>query len=587
MAAPTPANSISLVERKLAADTAALVTNGVPSFPEDPFAGSYSTQGATAGVCILEPTFNPAVLRALTTRNNILAQCIEIMEVNIDGTGFTIEHIEGTPENEVEKKMLQSFFDEPYPSRSMVSIRRDLRADLESTGLGYLECIRNLEGKLLMFTHLFSSDMRLIRYDDPVLATKTIQRDGKDLAVTVRTRERRFVQIINAKKTYFKEFEASRELNRNTGEWAPEGTKLAVADRASEVLYFTLTKEAATPYAVPRWINQLPSILGSRKAEEFNLEFFDSGGLPPMMVVVQGGYLGDGVKEQLLSHLSGKGSKHRAAIIEAISSSGSLDSSGSVKVTVERFGTERQQDAMFQQYDKNCEDHVRVAFRLPPLFTGRSTDYTLATARTSYQIAEAQVFAPERLEFDERMWWLCKALGAKSYTLRSKPLTITDIDSQLKAMGIGIDANFIDKEKAVSTLNTLTGMVLEYSKPPEPPAMIPGVAPSAGGANPATSPEQPAAPPAEVVPPANVLKSQENARIADLAERWASALGLSGECDLSEHQIEVVKADVANLTPEGQKVFNAALAEFSLLSVGEDAEGIAELCGCVARLGEF
>lgn len=594
------AGSTTLVTHKQAADTKALITNGTDSYPEDSFYGSYAISGGFSSLSILEPTYKPGVLKALTTLNNVLSQCIEAMEVNIDGTGHTIALIEGQPENEKEKKLLIEFFDEPYPNKSMVTLRRELRADLESTGNGYLEIIRNLKNEVVMMNNTASSEeMRIVRYDDPVVVPRKITRGGVELEVQVRVRERRYVQMINGKKIFFKEFGASRDLNRDTGEWS--ASPLPVEQRASEIMHFTLVKEAKTPYGSPRWINQLPSVLGSRKAEEFNLEFFDSGGLPPVLVVVQGGYLGEGVKETLQAHLSGAGaSKHRAAIVEAISSSGSLDSSGSVKVTVERFGAERMQDAMFQTYDKNTEDHVRCSFRLPPIFLGRSQDYNLASAITGYLTAEAQVFAPERLEFDERMWWICNALGVKSYTFKSKPMTLSDVAAQVGAVKLAMDQKAVEVEGAISELNKLTGLNLKYEKPrePEKPPTLAHIDPLTN--LPYRNPVQPVHPndpkvlaaQAKGAPPspphvpipqapkeAPKLRAIKSEVVVGLADQWARILGLAGPCNLSDREVAAVKLDVSSLQGDDLKLFNEVLATKSLVSTSDDLEGLSLLCG--------
>ena len=51
---------------------------------KDPFSGVY-------GDSILEPPYDLFFLSTLPERSNILGQCIEAMETNIDGAGFTLE----------------------------------------------------------------------------------------------------------------------------------------------------------------------------------------------------------------------------------------------------------------------------------------------------------------------------------------------------------------------------------------------------------------------------------------------------------------------------------------------------------------
>lgn len=575
-------------------DTKALVVNAVDGAPDDVFSGSYwvgTDKDNVLKPAIIEPTYKPGQLHTLTVQNNTLAQCIEVMEVNIDGTGHSIDLIKDANEDETEKTTLTDFFAEPYPGKSMIAIRRACRRDLESTGCGYLEVIRNPLDEIVLMNHCDAITTRLIRYDDPVQVTHTMMRGGKEIPVSMMARERRFVQSINGKKVYFKQFGASRDLDRNTGEWAKEGQRLPADKRATEIIYMIGNREPKTPYGTPRWINQMPSVLGSRKAEELNLEFFDAGGLPPVLVVIQGGTIGTLVREELQAHLNGKGGGHRAAIVEATSTSGSLDSAGSVQVKVERFGAERQQDAMFQSYDKSTEEHVRAAFRIPPLFTGKAGDYSFATAYASYLVAEAQVFWPEREEFDDVInHTVVKALGVKNYKFRSLPLSLVDITNQLKALEM-VAGKFVDGQELVDKLNEVVGLGLEYTeqKAPEPPK---------GKIDPLTSLPytQPEPPPSAPVAPvaANqagvgtgtgpIKKSEED--LNALVEGWLGVLGLQEmEVDMTPEDVSRVAKAVKALGGEEAHRFNTLIAERTIAKFDLDTSGLGTLCGCAAQLG--
>lgn len=587
-------------------DTKALITNGTDSFPEDAFVGSYWTGGATGGVAILEPTYKPGTLCALVSQNNTLAQCIEAMEVNIDGTGHSIELIEDASENEAEKTVLTDFFAEPYPGKSMTEIRRACRRDQESTGNAYIEVIRNAGDEVVMLNSVDCQEMRLLRLDDPVPVEKPLVRAGKGIVVTVRARERRFVQVVNGKKIFFKEFGASRDLDRLTGEWLPVGTRLPLDKRASEIIHLTGNKEPKTPYGTPRWLNQLPSVLGSRKAEEHNLEFFDAGGLPPVLVIVQGGTLGVGVKAELTAHLSGKGGRHRAAIVEAISTSGSIDSAGSVQVRVERFGAERQQDAMFQQYDKNCEEHIRTSFRLPPLFIGKAADFNFATAYTAYMVAEAQVFYPERDEFDGIMnKKVVRALGVQSYRYRSLPMTLVDVQNQIKAIEMVSAAKTVSEEDVVKTLNEVTGLALEYTEPPKPEDKPVGKIDPLTGlpyTQPAPPPPHPT-PAAEGKPnteasstvsgaksgstdPSKNARPVKKSELVQLAAQWATVLGMDGAHIYSDAEQREIRKQISFLDGEDLSAVNQILAVKGMSAASLDLDGCTELCGCALSLTE-
>lgn len=471
-----PGEVIAMMEHIRKADTSALVVTGTEAFPEDEFSGLYGDLQGDEVAVIIEPLYKPGTLHALCSQNNILGICIEALEVNIDGTGHTITLLEGKPENKTEKEMLESLFANPYPGKTMKQIRREIRIDREETGNGYLEVLSTADGERVMLNHLPAENTRLVKLGAPTTVTRTITRNGKDKEVQMSVRERRFCQMVNGTKVFYREFNSSRQLSKTTGKWAKPGEVLPVEDRASEVIHFRLKREPKSAYGVPRWIAQLPSILGSRKSEEFNLEFFDSGGIPPAMVIIEGGYLGVDVKKEIKQQASAKNASHRLSIIEAVSSSGSLDSAGTVRVRVERFGADRQKDAMFQEYDHNCGEHVRLSFRLPPLFIGDAADLNFATAYTAYMVAEAQVFVPEREIFDETInTTIVKALGVKNYKFSSLPLTLVDVANQFKALEM-LDGKHISGQQVVDRLNDITGLNLEYEEqkepePPQPPAL--------------------------------------------------------------------------------------------------------------------
>jgi capsid portal protein len=77
------------------------------------------------------------------------------------------------------------------------------------------------------------------------------------------------------------------------------------------------------------------------------------------------------------------------------------ESGSHAKVEVKPLVKEQHKDALFQNYSENNQDKVRRVWRLPPIFVGRTDEYTRATAEASRVLADEQIFAPERQEFDE------------------------------------------------------------------------------------------------------------------------------------------------------------------------------------------
>ncbi len=462
-----PTSRVTALKIDEPADRAGVVYSNI-ILPEDAFTSMY-IGGAGRGN-VVPPPYNLSALAKLVVENNALPQCIAAMEVNIDGTGYDIEPWDEKKEtdDDVEKDYLLKFFEEPWPGQSFITQRRQLRRDQEETGNAYLEVIRNPAGDIIFLRPLPSVTVRLCKLSEQVPVKKTVTRFGKPATVTVMLRERAFVQQVGEKFVYFREYGTSRDIDKTNGQWAEKGAKLPANKRGSELIHFKAVTSSNTPYGIPRWINQTPSVVGSRKAEEYNLDFFDAGGIPPILIFLSNGMMQDQTRKQIEGILKADPKhKNRGAVVEVMPVGGSIDKESRAEIKVERFGAERQQDSMFEKYDERCEMRVRSAFRIPPLFMGKSGDYNYATAYVSYTIAEVQVFQPERLEFDEVInTTIMKELNPKYY-LRSLGLNIKDIEHQLTALGLA--QGKVDNENFIEAINEVAGLNLKHIDPPELP----------------------------------------------------------------------------------------------------------------------
>lgn len=445
---------------------------------EDEFHGRYGGNTLAGGVAgsaaIIAPPYLPRQLESLVQTNNSLGACIDAMVTNVHETGFVIEYKDpakngpklktkektkapggkpekpvndnvqkaDTPAEEVDPKVKEvtQFFDEVWPGMSFQKLRKELGHDIERTGNGYIEVIRNLLGEVVMLRRMDPKLTRMCLLSAPNPAQIVIRRGEKDVKVTVPMRYRRFVQSIGVDYVYFKEFGCPMLLHKKTGQLLAENKKAElIKEKAlgSEVIHFVKTPDVETPYGVPQWVSQMPSVLGSRKAEEHNLDYFASGGVPPLMIFVHGGMMAQPAKDALQEFLaSTPGAKQGAPVFEVIGTGGGVDSANAVRVTVERFGNERQKDSMFEMYDKRCEERVRRAWRLPPIFVGQAADYSFATAHASYAVGEAQVFKPERDEFDGVVnSTIMRELDPTGeLVFRSKGVPVKDVEQQMKAL---------------------------------------------------------------------------------------------------------------------------------------------------------
>lgn len=594
---------VSFVAKVIGGDTYMVMAASAYQ-PEDEFATAYDTAGSFVKG-IIRPPFEPRVLANLPNHNNILSQCIDAMEVNIDGTGFDVVAVDETVEMiEEEKVKLTNFLEEPYPQQSFLGIRRQLRRRQESVGFAFLEVIRFIDGTIAGVRGMDNLTLRYVRLSDEIQVTRIVTRGGKEVEMRVYERERSFAQMNlgSAKLLYYREFGTTRELNRITGEWESKDKPVPPDQRATELLPFVVNSDLNSPYGVPRWINQMPAIVGSRKAEEQNLEYFDAGGMPPAIIFVQGGTLGSNAADQLKQYISGKNkNRQRAVVIEAQSSSGSLDSAGSVKVSVERFGAEKSGDNMFAAYDKNAEEHIRAGFRLPSLFLGRTQDFNYATAVVAYMVAEEQVFQPERAEFDEIInKTIVRDMGLKTVKLRSRPITLKQVADQLS--GLTLIKDKVDDEDLVNAVNKIIGTKVEFSQkkvdsaaqlaqaaitkpvgfdangqpiqaPQPPPKGLPS--PLGKPANKPNDKSQTEVPTGKK-PTSNVVPLKSRVK---LAHDYGIINGLlTTDSPLSEEEVQATKEEVMALTGAEALEFNELVAAYSFNSTSKSLVNLTEAC---------
>ena len=378
----------------------------------DPFADMY-LDSSDNDFALLSPPFDYGQLMRFPNESSTLKQCVEAMVINIEGYGFSLEYTGPadqmtSAEAETEKTRIMELCAQPNPDYSLTEMRKRVRFDVEGIGDGYIEVLRDAKGRIAAFNHVPGHTIRKTTRDrELVMVDRFVVRDGKHTKIKMRQRFKRYVQQIGGKKVYFKEFGDPRQIDYTNGK-AEEGSsgEKAKANYATEIIEISLYN-AGHNYGVPRWINQLPAIIGSRECEMTNLQFFQDNAIPAMAILVSGGALTEEsarIVEEAFTSRTGRESINRVLVLEALGDEDAADIDGKIappKLDMKPLAGERQTDAMFSEYEEANHTKIRSSFRLPPLFLGRADDYTRATAEASLVIAEAQVFGPERNTMDD------------------------------------------------------------------------------------------------------------------------------------------------------------------------------------------
>lgn len=408
--------------------------------------------------------------------SNALRQCIDAYVTNTVGTGYDMEPLQrGKPQADGEASELQTFIENPNSEESMTALMKKIIFDREWAGFAFMEIIRDLSGEISLLRHAPSFFTRLgLTHEEQVLVEYTVQRGRRVSVIREYRRFRRYVQIVNGRMVWFKAFGDPRRVDSRTGAFEGEPDYRPGAD-ATEIYHFKLP--SVEPYGIPRWANQIPSILGSRESEEVNLNYFRDNTVPPMMLTVSGGRLTTAsyrsINRVLQNADLGSRRQHKVMLIEAVGESDTLDGKGApVKIEVEKLYDQRQQDALFQDYDKQNRAKIRSAWRLPPVVMGDATDQNYANAQISVFVAEAQVFGPDRDQIDEDLNRNIinghAGLRLRSTRLKGRIASINSPDSLIKALtALNVIGSVTPREAQRIASQILQTEITPYPKPDE------------------------------------------------------------------------------------------------------------------------
>ena len=378
------------------------------------------------------PPYEPDVLALLPENSSELVQCVEAMEINIEGFGQRVVEREMTDEqksqNEAtikrERTELKGFIDITNPDDNLTSIRRKLRKDIETLGNGYWEVLVAKDGTLSGLNYLRARHMRVTKQDREFTEIKIKYLDD-DLEWQTKTffkRFRRFVQRVGSNTIYFKEWDDPRVIDKDTGHVIERPTQKDLKERAATGVMQFKIHSGRTSYGLPRFIGNLFSIFGSRASDVINFQTFKNNNVPSMVVTVSNGMLTtdtiDRIEEYVNSHIKRSDNWSKFLILEGESQDEEAQNAGAMKIDLKPLTANQHTDQLFQQYDANNSEKLRRSFRLPQIFVGKTENINRAcySSDTETLTENGWKLYPDILE-DERIATFNPETNALEYHL--------------------------------------------------------------------------------------------------------------------------------------------------------------------------
>ena len=362
----------------------------------------------------LEPTINLESEDAdKKLRRSLLAEAVfDGAATVVTAEAIKARRLELESTQEIERLQIDLFFARPHGDHSFVELRRRVRTDLEETGNGYMEVVRNRAGRIANLVHSKSTCTRLMPINKrPTTFAEQIRvSDVAFRQIKRRRRFRRFVQLIHGlPATYFKEFRDPRIMSAKSGKYYTSLEKLREVDgprarEASEMIHREIYNPRG-PYGVPRWIGAAVAVVGTRSSEEVNADYFDNKAVPPMAVLVSGGRMGKGARAKLQNYIrdeiKNRKNFHSILILEATGKTALPGQNPpNVKIELVPLMNAQLSDALFQGYEERNSEKIGGTFRLPKILRGDIKDFNRSTSLAALTYAEQQVFQPERAAFD-------------------------------------------------------------------------------------------------------------------------------------------------------------------------------------------
>ena len=340
-------------------------------------------------------------LKRLVDNSTILPQCIRAYKSNISGFGISVRYAEDydeeTPEMKAEWDALKQILALLNMDMQAKEVFENVIRDRETYGISYCEVIRNQAQEVVELQ--FIVDTPSIDMTYPLQPFVDMEYSYKGTVISRKKKFRKFRQNIGGKTVYFKEFGDPRIMDKRNGKYIGEnGEAVGIDDQANEIIEFRI---GSMPYGEVRWIGQVLTVDGNRRAEVLNNNYFRRGRHTPLMILVKGGTLSDSAFSKLqeyMDNIEGEIGQHSFLVLETdtLETTAAFAEQKQPEVEIKDMAAILQKDELFQEYQENGRKKTQSAFLLPDLYVGYTTDFNRATAQTAMEVTEKQVFQPER-----------------------------------------------------------------------------------------------------------------------------------------------------------------------------------------------
>lgn len=288
---------------------------------------------------LVPPPYNPMSFWTLYESNSVLFRCVNQLAIDVAGLGWIFQLREDKKDNQSELGRLKEFTKTKFDvDDSFRTILKKLLIDWGALGYFGLEVARNNKGDIAEVYHVPAHTLRVHRS------------------------KKKYCQIRNNKKVWFKKFGEPKNISSKTGkEFAGRGGR----DRANELIFYKNYYPKSDYYGVPNGISATGDIMGMIGQRDYNLAFFENYGIPSALITLEGEWdkgSDKKVSDFLNKEIKGTANAHRTMVMMVPASSNELSDN---KIKYEKLGVEVKESS-FKLYAQGCKENILIAYSMPP-----------------------------------------------------------------------------------------------------------------------------------------------------------------------------------------------------------------------------
>lgn len=235
--------------------------------------------------------------------------------------------------------------------------------DVEATGNGYIEIGRTITGEIGYVGHIPATTIRVRRL-----------RDG-------------YIQIVNQKTVFFRNFQQTNSPNNVTTD-----------PRPNELIHIKKYTPRNSYYGVPDILSSATALVGDTLASKYNIDYFENKAVPRYIVTLKGAKLSTDAEEKLFRFLQSglRGQNHRTLYIPLPGDSGD----NKVEFNMEPIEN-GVQEGSFEKYRKSNRDDILMSHQVPISKVGGGQGMSIASALAGDRTFKEQVSRPAQRNLEK------------------------------------------------------------------------------------------------------------------------------------------------------------------------------------------